>query len=372
MIYGANQNTRNFPPVICRQFPAVTTILMYSSYIEIITPDAFENCQLLAFLNLDFNIITQVPDNTFSRSPLRELYLGGNLISSVDFFAFNGTQLEFIDLSNNQMYEFNPVVFEPINRTLMTLDLMNNRLGILYSQHFANLRNIEYLILSGNQFYTIPEDAFDGAIRLEYLAMSNCGLRSLNPRWFESKPDLEVLYLGSNQLTDIPDGSFEPLTDLKELYVYNNQLLELRAAQFGRSLRDIEVIYAIGNRINSIDPVIVTTAPDLEYLFLQNNLCVNLNFYNVYDDPQFVLERIQSCNQNFAAVPAVSCNYVQRGADYICELTIVNPLGAEFESIGGSHLADMNDADVFVVEINDQNTLNLPSVVCTQFPGIRR
>lgn len=372
MVYGSYQNTRIFPPVICRQFPATTTILLYSSYIEIITPESFENCQLLTFLNLDFNIIFEVPDNTFSRSPLRELYLGGNLIHRVDFFAFNGTQLEFIDFSNNLMYEFNPFVYEQINTTLRTLDFMNNRLGILYSNTFENLRNIEFLVLNGNRLYNIPADALNGAVNLEYLGMSNCGLTSLHPQWFENKPNLHTVYLGTNELTEIPDGTFNSLSGLRDLYIYNNHLVELRAAQFGPTLANINLIYSIANRINSIDTEIVTGSPNLEYLFLQNNLCVNLNFYDVADNPQDVLTRMQRCNQNAVATPAISCNYVQRGPDYVCELTIVNPLGAEFETVEGTHLPDRTDEDVFVVEITSRNTLNLPSIVCTQFSGIRR
>lgn len=242
----------------------------------------------------------------------------------------------------------------------------------MYNAAFANLRNIESLILSGNSFYNIPADAFDGAEALEYLGMSNCGLTSLNPGWFEGKPNLEVLYLGSNRLTDIPDGTLNALTGLREFYVYNNQLLELRAAQFGNALSGVQIIYAIGNRINSVDAAIVNGASALDFFFLQNNLCVNLNFYDVRANLQDVLQRMQICSQNAVAAPAALCNYQQIGPDYVCQMLVTNPLGREFDSIAGDHIEGRADSDVFVANIVNQNTLNLPRVVCDQLNGIRR
>lgn len=70
----------------------------------------------------------------------------------------------------------------------------------------------------------------------------------------------------------------------------------------------------------------------------------------------------------------ISCNYINRGANYpyTCQLTINNPQGSDdFENIPGQHIEGFTDADVDLVDAFGQNTLNIPSVICRQFPNLR-
>lgn len=68
----------------------------------------------------------------------------------------------------------------------------------------------------------------------------------------------------------------------------------------------------------------------------------------------------------------ISCSYIQRGGyPYTCQLTIQNPQGSDaFTSIPGQHLPNKSNADVELVDAFSQNTLNIPSVICQQFPNL--
>lgn len=68
----------------------------------------------------------------------------------------------------------------------------------------------------------------------------------------------------------------------------------------------------------------------------------------------------------------ISCNYVERGGfPYTCQLTIDNPEGSDaFTTIPGQHLPNRTDADVQVVDAFSQNSLNIPQIICQQFPNV--
>lgn len=70
----------------------------------------------------------------------------------------------------------------------------------------------------------------------------------------------------------------------------------------------------------------------------------------------------------------ISCNYINRGAPYpyTCQLTIDNPEGLDdFTTIPGTHVEGFTDADVLLVDAFGQNTLNVPAILCQQFPNVR-
>jgi hypothetical protein len=68
----------------------------------------------------------------------------------------------------------------------------------------------------------------------------------------------------------------------------------------------------------------------------------------------------------------ISCSYYQRGGyPYTCQLTINNPAGSDdFTTIPGNHLPNRTNEDVQLVDAFSQNTLNIPSVICRQFPNL--
>lgn len=330
---------------------------------------------MLQNLHFSNNEISNIPDGTFMNSPnLRALLLNSNRIVRLASNSLAGTAIEFLDLSNNLFMELETITNQPINSTLVTLDLLNNLIATSSENAFENVRGLRQLVLSGNAFINLPPNVFLPLTNLEFLGLSNCGLADLEKtEWFTNLQNLRTLYIASNQIREIPTNAFNPLTNLEELYIYSNQLVELRRDSFGASLESLRLIYGVGNSLNLVDPQIITGATSLNYLFLLGNLCTDLNFYDVSEDPNFAIERLERCITNFATEPAIDCNYMRSDEDvYWCEMTLQNPAGREFDRVSGGHVGGAQDGDVEFVSVDGQNTRIIPNVICQQFTGLNR
>lgn len=181
MISAFESNTIIIPPVLCRQFGNLHDVVLMSSYLAVLNEASFGSCVNLERLDLEYNIITTIADNSFVNNPnLRELYMGHNLINRISDTSFAGSAIEVLDLSNNNIFEFNSLWYESINETLRILDLMNNNIAILPSNAFANLRTVTDLVLNGNSLYSVQSDTFNSLVNLQTLGLSNTGLREVN------------------------------------------------------------------------------------------------------------------------------------------------------------------------------------------------
>lgn len=68
---------------------------------------------------------------------------------------------------------------------------------------------------------------------------------------------------------------------------------------------------------------------------------------------------------------SISCLYTQpAGGGYTCNLSIQNPNGVDFDSIGGVHLEGRTNADVQVLRALNQNTFNIPRRICFTFQNL--
>lgn len=103
---------------------------------------------------------------------------------------------------------------------------------------------------------------------------------------------------------------------------------------------------------------------------LSGNICNNDDFSNVQGDRQNVIQRLNTCFFNSGPEQLI-CNYRAYDTDYICSLTIFNPLGRnEFFEVEGEHLEGRNNSDVLSLYGAYANTLNFPTRICQQFPNL--
>lgn len=65
-----------------------------------------------------------------------------------------------------------------------------------------------------------------------------------------------------------------------------------------------------------------------------------------------------------SSAQSASCQYIDSSAGYTCYLSMVNPLGAEFDSIEGEHLEGFTNDDVAMVYSWDGSSANVPEVIC--------
>jgi hypothetical protein len=69
---------------------------------------------------------------------------------------------------------------------------------------------------------------------------------------------------------------------------------------------------------------------------------------------------------------APRCDFDHQLLSYRCNLTIHNRAGRDdFTEIAGDHLSSMRDRDVTVLVAHEQNSKNIPSIICEQFENLR-
>lgn len=194
-------------------------LLIATSRLTFISSNSFEGCDNLEVLLMNYNHITAIPDGTFSTTPmLSVMQIVSNQIASIEPFAFAGSSLLFLDLSDNRLTIFDPVPFEAVNGTLLDLLLPINRFTSLPENAFANLRNLVQLQLNYNEFNeNIPPFAFTPLFNLDTLTLINCGLRELDRTWFSGLGSLHTLQLAYNNIEELPEGVFGGLWGLQTI-----------------------------------------------------------------------------------------------------------------------------------------------------------
>ncbi|XP_061580842.1 slit homolog 3 protein isoform X2 [Cololabis saira] len=119
-----------------------------------------------------------------------ELYLEGNMLTSVPKELAGLKQLSLVDLSNNSISTLAPHTFSNMTQ-LATLILSYNQIRCIPAHAFDGLRSLRLLTLHGNDLSTIPEGAFNHLTSLSHLALGanplycNCDLRWLS-QWVKA------------------------------------------------------------------------------------------------------------------------------------------------------------------------------------------
>jgi len=271
----------------------------------------------------------------------------------------------------NDLNAFNPAWFTPVNTTLETLEILANGITILPSMAFSNLRNLRYLDLTGNRFTTFPGDVFTGLDRLENIYIADCSFPQINPDWFTDLVSLDEFHYEFNGLSQLPAGVFAPLVRLRRLFLGSNNLTSFGAAAFGTNVAVLEVIGIDNNPIVSVEREFFVRARYLDTIALYRGTCFNSNIYNVQTSRSQAMTTLEKCFAGFGT-EAARCRFAPDSShEYSCDLDITNPLGNDFNSVAGEHLADREDSDVLSVIAYFQSTRNIPAVICRQFIGLR-
>ncbi|CAG9811907.1 unnamed protein product [Chironomus riparius] len=375
IMYINEGKTLNIPSIICEKFPNLESMDFLHDEIEYLEESSFGNCRNLRRIYVYDNEIESIPQGLFRNNPLlEELSLGHNRLTArgIPSNIFAGTSLTFLDLSQNPIQDFNSAWIIPVASTLTTLEIYEigaTHLPILF---FNNPSVLEVLDVSRNPIREIIPAVFDRLPTLKELDMAECLFRLIDPNWFQQLRALETLRLNGNSLLSIPEGTFASLTNLRTLYIYNNRLRELNVASFGASITSLQFLYASYNDIMGVDPTFLTSASSLSILYMAENVCAQGTFYNVSQDTSPVEEALSSCINNFST-ENIRCNYVRASQNrYSCLMDTFNPLGRNnFQQVDGEHLAGSSDNDVEVIEIRNQNTRIIPSIICNQYRNLR-
>lgn len=192
------------------------------------------------------------------------------------------------------MGQFDPLVFESINETLTTLNVMANEISQLPSLGFANLRNVQWIDFTANELTELPpSDAFEGLVSLTHLYVIACNLHTLNANWFNPMTSLVELHVEMNDISELTNDVFNGLRRLDGLFLGYNQLTEMTSAPFGRILVNLEVLSLLRNQIFAISDEFFLRAENLDALELYDNVCSLENHFNINNNRNAVRDRLR-------------------------------------------------------------------------------
>ncbi|KAI8512922.1 hypothetical protein Bbelb_095610 [Branchiostoma belcheri] len=219
---------------------SLKTLTIYDGFFVAIEANAFAGLSHLQRLDLThgaFETLT-LHDKAFSGlSSLTHLDLRQSGISTLQQYVFEGlSSLTHLNLAQNRISTLPQYVFEGLS-SLTHLDLSHNYLVTSQAQlpetlDYLDLRQLtwsdqlEYLDLSHNEINTVMPSAFRGLSRLQFLDLSNNKIKNITKSTFEGLGNLAHLNLESNRIAVIGDA-FQRLYGLRYLNLISNKLAVL-------------------------------------------------------------------------------------------------------------------------------------------------
>ncbi|XP_049937804.1 leucine-rich repeat-containing protein 24-like [Schistocerca serialis cubense] len=152
-------------------------------------------------LYLSGNVIPAITDNAFRDVKLvnlQKLSLHDCSIREIGKRAFSGLELLIeLDLSNNQIVELHPSMFDD-----------NFRLRVIYLDH--------------NQIQKVPDGIFRELTFLQTVRLNDNQIEQIGYKAFVNVPDLHTLRLDSNRLATLHPEPFYPMQKLRSLELHDN------------------------------------------------------------------------------------------------------------------------------------------------------
>ncbi|XP_012250578.2 lutropin-choriogonadotropic hormone receptor isoform X2 [Athalia rosae] len=263
-----NNNITYIPAFAFHQFSTLEILLFRRNHLVSINVSAFVNSTNLKILELDDNLLTEIP------RAIVQLH-----------------NLEDLSITNNRIQRIESGLLQHI-KSLVSLDLRGNPIKVIHPGSFQGLQKLRKLILSDvRDLKEFPN--LNGTGSLELLRLDRARLRDVPSGLCLTCPKLKSLDLKSNHLTRIPNlkecsdlrvldltsnmisslsgQPFKNLSALHDLLLSNNDLRSLPGDAFVGLLR-LQVLDLESNYIEYIHPDTFKENKHLEDLNLGNNV----------------------------------------------------------------------------------------------------
>lgn len=283
-----NKNLKDFGPFWFFPSHIITEIDVSLNRITEVRYESLWDLSRLKNANFSNNKIGVIEINSFEHAPrLERLYLNGNSIKLTNFLQKGGRQLEFLDLSENQITDIPENSFKlpklkvlnlsdnkiaRINKNgftglikLRELNLSKNNLSELYkltlSQGMTSLRRLD---LSKNNFTTTTNII---APYLTDLNMAKNEITEVVTNAFRGCPILENLNLSGNKIKTFQRNALEDLFELKFVNLSHNFIDKLSWTLFHKD----DLLESLDLSFNLISVIAQSKFPFLKYLNMGNN-----------------------------------------------------------------------------------------------------
>lgn len=212
--------------------------------LEVLQPEFFNYTTTAKTVIVSQNKIKGLPPQLFGNAiNLKDLDFAQNQINFVHPLAFSQLYaVEYLNLSYNLISE---ISLEHANlTTLLSLDLSNNELNSFEEHFFDNVSALKSLNLSCNPIENLRVDIFTYLPNLENLSLRRINISSIVLGTFSYQTKLVSLDLSENFLQCLDSGHFSPiLRDLRSLRLNDNELTDLNGYRnaFFPSLIELDI-----------------------------------------------------------------------------------------------------------------------------------
>jgi insulin-like growth factor-binding protein complex acid labile subunit len=241
-------------------FPGLRALDLSLNRIQIIKSKYFSMNTQLTDLNLSYNQIISIEQQTFSSNKFNMLDLSFNLLREVNDIFVNYYNIVFeVFKVNNNLIEKYQVIFKEnfLNNNLISellllnidenslcksIYLRNNSIQVINNIFFNyKVRSLTVLDLSMNKIHTIKNGSFDYFSNLEDLNLASNYLSRLDDSLFVQLYSLKILNLSSNYLVYIHKDLFQSLKKLIELDISHNSIKFIESESF-LGLTSLEIL----------------------------------------------------------------------------------------------------------------------------------
>ncbi|XP_059088085.1 leucine-rich repeat-containing G-protein coupled receptor 4-like isoform X2 [Tigriopus californicus] len=195
----SSNNIRFISPRAFESLSSLEELNVENNQVMHIPEFAFRDLKDLLHFDLSQNEVSDVPHRLFGQNPdLEEVDLSFNALSQVNNLHL-GPSLVFLDLSHNNIEHITGLVQNGVGlRRLLAHD--NQISDTLFAQ---DLKSLEYLDLSNNFIYDLDNHAFKALVNLKELILTGNLIQQYNPGVFP--PTLVVLNLARNQIEEVTE-----------------------------------------------------------------------------------------------------------------------------------------------------------------------
>ncbi|XP_071539267.1 uncharacterized protein [Panulirus ornatus] len=192
-------------------------------------------------------------------------------------YVFLGLGVRHLNIIRSNVSAIERSSLSALGRTLLTLDLANNKIREVPTAALSALKGLIFLNLNYNQIHVLNEGAFDGLGVLQRLSLYENKIQHIDDNAFKGiGRNLLRLNLGKNLLDDIPTDTFHPLTNLKVLDLHENRISHIPDGAF-KGLHRLDMLKLEHNLITTIQENVFSDLTLLNSLNIEHNLITNIS-----------------------------------------------------------------------------------------------
>jgi Leucine-rich repeat (LRR) protein len=265
-----NRLTGEIPPEIGTKLYNLEVLRLWKNELNGTIPKSLGNCSQLLRLQLSKNFLTgEIPLEFGKLQRLQALRLYMNHLVSAEsipiFEAFsNCTNLEFLNLSGNELGGDMPESIGQLPQKLVYLDLSGNRFTGRIPQEISNLTGLFLLGLAGNYLTGGLPSALERLSTLQSLVLASNNLEGTIPYQFSQLTALYELNLSGNKFSGEIHQVFASLQQLRRLDLSYNKFSGNIPDSIGEcsSLELVDLSY---NQLTGVMPQQVASLRNLQF-----------------------------------------------------------------------------------------------------------